>query len=395
MLKTPHGPNSNVARATWSLVMFSVGGRRLAAKVEEVGGVWPWTEAIPVPSGTAFVNAVVRRGEDVLPVFDLAGKLGLQVVGPASLCLIAKQVDGPMAVRIDADLPTLQTIEETAIRKPAGADPDLVGVCVIGTGEVPIYSLATLGAAIRSTGSEPRDRARIIGRIGSNNLMPKILVADDSITVRKVAERMLTEAGFEVALAANGGEALAWLANERPDLIISDVIMPDKSGYDLCAYVRSHATLSSTPVLLISGLVDEEVTRQAESCRADGVLKKPFQRSSLQGHVSALLIKRQETSIPTTVQTPSPAPSPSPASPKAYRITEAQLLAFRQAASRIRELEAQLEAERMRSLQTAERLVETQRAVARANAMLEEMARVLAEIARVVNQPGTFASKSE
>lgn len=44
MLKTPHGPNSNAARAPWSLVMFSVGGRRLAAKVEEVGGVWPWTE---------------------------------------------------------------------------------------------------------------------------------------------------------------------------------------------------------------------------------------------------------------------------------------------------------------------------------------------------------------
>lgn len=80
-----------------------------------------------------------------MPVFDLAGKLGLQVVGPASLCLIAKQIDGPMAVQIDADIPTLQTIEETAIRKPAGADPDLAGVCVIGTGEVPIYSLATLG----------------------------------------------------------------------------------------------------------------------------------------------------------------------------------------------------------------------------------------------------------
>lgn len=225
--------------------------------------------------------------------------------------------------------------------------------------------------------------------------MPKILVADDSVTVRKVAERLLTEAGFDVALAANGGEALAWLANERPDLIISDVIMPDKSGYDLCAYVRSHATLSSTPVLLISGLVDEEVTRQAESCRADGVLKKPFQGSSLQDHVSALLTKRQEASAPTTVQTPSPAPSPAPASPKVYRITEEQLLAFRQAALRIRELEARLDAERARSLQTAERLAETQRAAVRANAMLAEMARVLAEIARVANQPGNSASKSD
>ncbi|TKB62934.1 MAG: response regulator [Nitrospira sp.] len=58
--------------------------------------------------------------------------------------------------------------------------------------------------------------------------MPKILVADDSIAVRKVAERLLTEAGLGVALAANGEEALAYLAKERPDVVVSDVIMPDK-----------------------------------------------------------------------------------------------------------------------------------------------------------------------
>jgi len=62
--------------------------------------------------------------------------------------------------------------------------------------------------------------------------MPKVLVADDSITVRKVAERLLTEAGMEVALAASGEEAMAYLSTEHPDFVISDVIMPDKSGYD-------------------------------------------------------------------------------------------------------------------------------------------------------------------
>src|SRR5919204_2398563 len=105
----------------------------------------------------------------------------------------------------------------------------------------------------------------------------KVLVADDSVTVRKIAERQLTEAGYEVALAASGEEALAWLENERPDLIISDVIMPNKNGYDVCAFVRANATLASTPVLLISGIVNEEVSRLAESCHADAVIKKPFQ----------------------------------------------------------------------------------------------------------------------
>jgi len=123
--------------------------------------------------------------------------------------------------------------------------------------------------------------------------MPKILVADDSIAVRKVAERLLTEAGLGVTLAANGEEALALLAKEVPDLIVSDVIMPDKSGYEVCAFVRGQTALANTPVLLISGIVNDEVAKQAESCHADGVLKKPFQGTSLKDRVLELLGKKQ------------------------------------------------------------------------------------------------------
>src|SRR5919106_5801005 len=131
--------------------------------------------------------------------------------------------------------------------------------------------------------------------------MPKILVADDSIAVRKVAERLLTEAGLGVTLAANGEEALALLAREVPDLIVSDVIMPDKSGYEVCAFVRGQAALANTPVLLISGIVNDEVTKQAESCHADGVLKKPFQGTSLKDCVQDLLTKRRDVKpVPTT-----------------------------------------------------------------------------------------------
>jgi len=128
--------------------------------------------------------------------------------------------------------------------------------------------------------------------------MPKVLIADDSIAVRKVAERLLTEAGFGVTLAANGAEALAYLAKETPDLVVSDVIMPDKSGYEVCAFVRSQRALANTPVLLISGIVNDEVTKQAESCRADGVLKKPFQGTSLKDRALELLAKRQGAAAP-------------------------------------------------------------------------------------------------
>jgi len=124
--------------------------------------------------------------------------------------------------------------------------------------------------------------------------MPIILVVDDSLSVRKVAERMLREAGLEVALAANGEDAITWMSSNQPDLVIADVIMPDKSGFEVCAFVRARPKLANTPVLLISGFVDDEVTRQAEACRADGVVKKPFQGASLRERVETLLAARKQ-----------------------------------------------------------------------------------------------------
>src|SRR5690242_19647752 len=140
--------------------------------------------------------------------------------------------------------------------------------------------------------------------------MPKILVADDSIAVRKVAERLLTEAGLGVTLAANGEEALAFRAKEVPDLIVSDVIMPDKSGYEVCAFVRGQAAHANTPVWLISGIVNDEVNKQAESCHADGVLKKPFQGTSLKDRVLDLLSKKQQPAAASVKPAASPAAAP-------------------------------------------------------------------------------------
>jgi CheY-like chemotaxis protein len=145
--------------------------------------------------------------------------------------------------------------------------------------------------------------------------MPKVLIADDSMAVRKVAERLLVQAGLEVALASSGEEALAWLAKERADVIISDVIMPGRSGYDVCTFVRSQAGLADTPVLLISGIVNDEVARQVELCRANGVLKKPFQGSSLQDKVKELLAQKQQAAPAAPPPQPEPAPAPPPAAP--------------------------------------------------------------------------------
>src|SRR2546422_2366076 len=123
--------------------------------------------------------------------------------------------------------------------------------------------------------------------------MPTILIVDDSLSVRKVAERMVTEAGLEVAAVSNGEDALEWMSTKRPGLVTADVIMRKKRGFDVCTFVRSTAALADTPVILVSGFVDEELTRQAEACRADGIIKKPFQGAALRERVLHLLSARK------------------------------------------------------------------------------------------------------
>ena len=187
--------------------------------------------------------------------------------------------------------------------------------------------------------------------------MAKVLVADDSIAVRKVAERLLTEAGLKVSLAACGEEAMAMLQHEPPDLLVCDVIMPDKSGYEVCSFVRSQSHLTSTPVLLVSGIVNAEVTRQAESCRANSVLKKPFQGSTLKDRVFELLEKYAPSGEATSdgVQAGGAVVQEKG---KVYRITEGQLQVFRKATTRIQELEAAMHKEREQSAELAHRLAE-------------------------------------
>ena len=186
--------------------------------------------------------------------------------------------------------------------------------------------------------------------------MTKVLIADDSIAVRKVAERLLTEAGFGVTLAANGEEALAYLTKETPDLVVSDVIMPDKSGYEVCAFVRAQRALANTPVLLISGIVNDEVTKQAESCRADGVLKKPFQGTSLKDRVIELLAKRQSPAAPVVKSIEKAAESIEPI--QSARVSGEQAEIYRQAVARLKPLEEELLAERDRATRSAQRVAQ-------------------------------------
>jgi len=122
--------------------------------------------------------------------------------------------------------------------------------------------------------------------------MPRVLVVDDSLSVRKMVERALETKGLEVIAASSGAEAIERLDSSLPDLIVCDVVMPDVDGYGICESVRSHPVLCHTPVLLISGIVNGAVLDRAARVRSSAVLRKPFTADDLTRKVDELLAAR-------------------------------------------------------------------------------------------------------
>jgi CheY-like chemotaxis protein len=117
----------------------------------------------------------------------------------------------------------------------------------------------------------------------------RILIADDSTTVRRIVVQSLEAEGHEVIAVADGDDAFSRVCETRPDLVLADVLMPGRSGYDLAESIATDGRVRGTPVLLLSGAFEPFDEARAERCGAVGHLTKPFQAATLVDHVARTL----------------------------------------------------------------------------------------------------------
>lgn len=106
--------------------------------------------------------------------------------------------------------------------------------------------------------------------------MPRILVADDNTNIQKMVALAFHDRGIDVTAVSNGEAAVRRLPELNPDLILADIFMPVRNGYELCEWVKSDAKFSHIPVILLVGAFDPLDEKEARRVGADGVLKKPF-----------------------------------------------------------------------------------------------------------------------
>jgi CheY-like chemotaxis protein len=139
---------------------------------------------------------------------------------------------------------------------------------------------------------------------------PTLLLADDSLTIRKVIELTFADEGIRVVTVADGREAIRRITAEPPDIILADVGMPEHDGYEVTAFVKKSAHLAHIPVLLLAGAFEPVDQARARNVGCDGVLVKPFEPQLVIARVRELLAGRrpatQGSSAPGQVEAAAP-----------------------------------------------------------------------------------------
>jgi CheY-like chemotaxis protein len=119
--------------------------------------------------------------------------------------------------------------------------------------------------------------------------MKKLLLADDSVTIQRVIELTFSGEDVDVLTASDGEEAVARIAADKPDIVLADIGMPKRSGYDVSAFVKGKPEFSHIPVLLLAGAFEPVDEAKAKAVSCDGVLVKPFEPQQVIARVRELI----------------------------------------------------------------------------------------------------------
>jgi chemosensory pili system protein ChpA (sensor histidine kinase/response regulator) len=189
------------------------------------------------------------------------------------------------AVVVEHLLGTREVVAKTVGPQIATA-PGVAGATIQPDGRVVL--IMDLGALIqelerRGLRGEPQQAPEEKGR------QPLVMVIDDSITMRKVAERIVGRAGYRVQLSKDGADGVAQLQTVRPDLVLLDIEMPRMDGFEVASFIRNDANLQSVPILMITSRSGDKHRQRAAGLEVNGYLIKPYQEQQLLGDIAQQL----------------------------------------------------------------------------------------------------------
>ncbi len=185
---------------------------------------------------------------------------------------------------------------QDVVVKPIGgllnSVPGLGGATILGDGQV-VLILDTGGVVRAATGSRKVTDIREFQAANEQNWRPTIMVVDDSITIRRVTEKMLERHHFNVVTAKDGLDAVARLEEVKPDMLLLDIEMPRMDGFELAAHMQGSEQYQDVPIIMISSRTGKKHRERAATLGVRGFLGKPYQDSELLQNIEAMLKQKE------------------------------------------------------------------------------------------------------
>jgi chemosensory pili system protein ChpA (sensor histidine kinase/response regulator) len=221
------------------------------------------------------LSAFVGLGATRLPESDVSMSVVLIRAGEHSTALVTDELVGSREIVVKSLGPQVSGIRGIA------------GATILGDGRIVI--ILDMGSLVRS---EWRARPTETVVLDQRDRRTFALVVDDSITVRRVTQRLLERNGMRVLTAKDGVDAVSLLQENLPDIILLDIEMPRMDGYEVAAHVRNDPRLKEIPIVMITSRVSEKHRARAIELGVDDYLGKPYQESQLLDAIEPLVNRR-------------------------------------------------------------------------------------------------------
>ena len=273
--------------AVTQVVMLRCGGLHIAvpSSLVEVVRRVPGAEV-----DAAYVSGGFDFNGEAVPFFWLAALLaagsrgdGAQSENRTQAVVVIRSAAQRVALHVDEVVGNQEVVVKN-VGPQLSRMPGLAGVTLLSTGSVAlIYNPVALAAVY---GDAARQRMQLAPSSLPDSAQPVkkaplVLVVDDSLTVRRVTQRLLAREGYRVTLAKDGIEALTRLAEERPAVLLTDIEMPRMDGFDLLRNVRAETRLAGLPVVMITSRIAQKHRDFAVELGVDHYLGKPFSEEDL------------------------------------------------------------------------------------------------------------------
>jgi len=222
------------------------------------------------------LGAFLGSGPSILPETETALPVILVRAGEHSTALVTDELLGSREIVVKSVGPQVASVR------------GISGATILGDGRIVI--ILDMGALVRS---EWRSRAADASVRPTRDERIFVMVVDDSITVRRVTQRLLERNGMRVLTAKDGVDAMALLQEHTPDVILLDIEMPRMDGYEVASHVRNDPRLADIPLIMITSRVGDKHRARAIELGVDDYLGKPYQESQLLDAIEPLVLARR------------------------------------------------------------------------------------------------------